>query len=136
MFFLQCNVFKTADACYINFPKVFLYQNKHTKSYSKSRRHLYRKISSVYFKFEKKNKINKAVHTVGSHFQVMVWTKIYKKHLRNISGSNWRNFKKHWACLWETLWKIKTLMAWNLFFVEFNTLKLTQFYPIWASMFL
>ena len=29
----------------------------------------------------------------------MVWTKIYKKHLRNISGSNWRNFEKHWACL-------------------------------------
>ena len=27
----------------------------------------------------------------------MVWTKIYKKHLRNISASNWRSFKKHWA---------------------------------------
>ena len=130
MFFLQCNVFKTADACYINFPKVFLYQNKQTKSYSKSRRHLYRKIGSAYLKFEKKQ-------TKLCTLQVTIfrwWCE--PKFIRNISGSNWRNFKKHWACLWETLWKIKTLMAWNLFFVEFNTLKLTQFYPIWASMFL
>ena len=46
-------------------------QNKQTKSYSKSRRHLYRKKGSVYSKFENKP-INKAVDTVGSHFQVMV----------------------------------------------------------------
>ena len=93
MIFLQCNVFieKTANACYINFPKFFLYQNKQTKSYSKSRRHLYRKIGSVCLKFEKKKKkktINKAMHTVGSHFSVMVRTTVYKKHLRNISCSN------------------------------------------------
>ena len=43
----------------------FLHQNKQTKSYSKSRRHLYRKIGSVYLKFEKNPK---AVLTVGSHF--------------------------------------------------------------------
>ena len=47
--------------------KVFLHQNKQTKPYSKSRRRLYRKIGSVYLKFEKKKKKNKAVHTVGSH---------------------------------------------------------------------
>ena len=45
---------------------------KQTKSYSKSRRHLYRKIGSVYLKSEKKKKkkktVNGSVHTAGSHF--------------------------------------------------------------------
>ena len=111
-FFLQCNVFieKTANPCYVNLPKVFLHQNKRTKSYSKSRHHLYRKIGSVMVQFTwnlKKKTISKAVHTVGSHFQVMVWTKIYMKRLRNISGSNWRNFKKHWTCLGKRVMALK-----------------------------
>ena len=37
-------------------PKVFLHQNKQAKSYSKIRGHLFRKIGSVYLKFEKKTK--------------------------------------------------------------------------------
>ena len=54
-------------ATYI-FPRFFLHQNKQTKSYPKSRHHPYRKIGSVYLKFEEKKSISKAVHTVGSHF--------------------------------------------------------------------
>ena len=41
----------------------------------------------------------------------MVWTKIYKKHLRSISGSNWRNFKTHWFCLGKRVsWKKKRVI--------------------------
>ena len=57
---------KTTNATKLN---LFLHQNKQTKLYSKSRRHFYRKIGSVYLKFEKKKKtINKAVYTVDRHF--------------------------------------------------------------------
>ena len=59
---------KITNATELNLQMLFLHQNKQTKLYSKSRRHLYRKIGSVYLKFEKKKTINKAVHTVGSHF--------------------------------------------------------------------
>ena len=72
-------------------------ETKQTKSYSKSWHHLYRNNRFSLFGNWLKKIINKAVHTVGSHFYLMVWTKIYKKHLRNISGSNWRSFKKYWA---------------------------------------